>query len=76
MNYVEKFVKGTTIVFLMHIVGGAIGYLLRLFIARNLTVAEFGLLYAVLSFIGFLTMFRDLGFGPALTKFVAESSAK
>jgi len=76
MSYGEKIITGTSTVFLMHILGGASAYILRLFLARNLTLEEFGLFYAVLYFVGFLTIFRDLGFGPTLTKYIAEFSAK
>ncbi|MBI4154249.1 flippase [Candidatus Woesearchaeota archaeon] len=76
MSYAERIIKGSSIIFLMYLAGGIISYILRLFIARNLSVEEFGLLYAILSFVGFLTLFRDLGFGSTLTKFIAEFAAR
>lgn len=76
MSYAKLLLKGSTAILAMHLVGGLVAYALRLFIARNLTLEEFGALYAVLSFIGFLTLFRDLGFGPTLAKHTADFSAK
>jgi stage V sporulation protein B len=76
MSYAERLVKGSAIVFIMYLVGGVIGYATRLYLAHTLTVAEFGLFYAIISFAGFLTVFRDPGLSSAMTKYIAEFNAK
>ena len=72
MNYTKRVVKGTTIVFVMSIISAVLGFFLRAFLARNLSVAEFGLLYSVLAFIGLFSLFRDIGLNPALIKYIPE----
>jgi len=76
MSYAKKLVKGTIIVFVMNIFAAFFGYLLRMFLARNLTIAEYGLFYAVFGFVGLFAMFKDLGLGQALAKFIPEFVVK
>lgn len=76
MSYAEKLFKGSAIVFVAAAAAAIIGYLLRLFIARNLSVADFGLLYSILAFVGLFSIFKDLGLGTTLAKFLAEFKAK
>lgn len=56
------------------------GYLVRALYARNFTVAEYGLFYAVLSFVFLFGPLRDIGFNGAqvfyMNKFLAESEYK
>ncbi len=76
MSYAKRIVGGGTLIFFMYFIGGLLGYSVRLFLARSLSVSDFGLFYAILAFTGFLTLFRDPGFSTTLTKFVAEFKAK
>ncbi len=68
----EQILEGSLMVFLSAIVGSVAGYLLRIYLARSLTVTDFGLFYAILSFVGFFAIFKDLGLGQAMVKFLAE----
>lgn len=72
MNYSEKIFKGSAIVFAAALTAAVMSYLLRLFLARNLSVAEFGLLYSILAFVGIFGIFKDIGLGQTLVKFLAE----
>src|SRR3989344_5224899 len=72
MNYAERIAKGSITIFLMSILGAVIGYAIRLFFARNLSMNDFGLFYAIFSFIGLFSLFRELGFSSSLTKFISE----
>lgn len=72
MPHAKTIVKGTSIVFAMTIVGTIIGYMLRLFIAHNLSVAEYGLFYGVMAFIGIFTIFGDLSLRSAVVKFIPD----
>lgn len=47
-----------------------------MFLARSLTVAEYGLFYAVFALISFFILFRDLGLGSALVKYIPEFAVR
>jgi O-antigen/teichoic acid export membrane protein len=74
-SYARRLVKGSTIVFTAFIASEVIGLFLRMFLARSLTVAEYGLFYAVFALISFFGLFRDLGLGSALVKYIPEFAA-
>ncbi len=76
MDHVKSIVKGSSIVFVMILVGTLLGYLLRLFIARNLTVSDYGLFYGVMAFIAIFAGFRDLGLNTMITKFIPDFLVK
>jgi len=71
-NYTKFAVRGATIVMIISILAAFLGYLVRLVLARNLNVEEFGLFYAVFAFLGFFGMFKTFGFDKALIKFIPE----
>ncbi len=60
----------------MNVLANAASYFTRLVLARTLEPAEYGLLYAVFSFIVFLSFFRGIGLGQALVKFIAGDRVK
>ena len=51
-------------------------YLLRLLLARTLSIEEFGLYYAVFTFLSFFMFFRSFGLDSALVKYIAEFEVK
>lgn len=51
------------------------GYLLRILLARNLTVEEYGLVYAIMAVFGLLSVFAHWGLAEALTREVALARA-
>ena len=71
-DYARRLVKGSAIVFTAFIASEVIGLFLRMFLARSLTVAEYGLFYAIFTLISFFLLFRNLGFGNALVKYIPE----
>jgi stage V sporulation protein B len=75
-NYTKNVVRGAGYIFLFSILGSGFAYLARIFLARNLTTEEFGLFFAVFTVFSFLVLFRDLGLGQALVKYVSEFKAK
>lgn len=75
-NYAEVIAKGSFFVFLMYAIGAASGYILRIYLAKNLSLEDFGLFYALLAFSGIFILFRDLGLSSAMVKYIAESDAK
>jgi len=74
--YARRLVKGSTIVFTALVLSGIIGLLLRMFLARNLSVGEYGLFYAIFALVGFFALFRDLGLNSALVKYIPEFSVR
>ncbi|MBS3105443.1 flippase [Candidatus Woesearchaeota archaeon] len=75
-NYTKKALKNVVIVFVISIVAAFIGYFVRIFFARNLTVEEFGLFYATIAFLGFFSFFKGLGLDTALAFFIPKFTAK
>lgn len=75
-NYAERVAKGTMTVFTMLFLAGLLGYILRIFMARNLSLADYGLFYSVFTVITLPMLFRDLGLNSAIVKFIPEFHAK
>jgi O-antigen/teichoic acid export membrane protein len=76
MSYTKRAVKGFAIVFVINILAAFLGYLIRIVLARNLTVAEYGLFFAFFTLISFLGVFIGLGTGDALVRYIPEFIAK
>jgi O-antigen/teichoic acid export membrane protein len=71
-NYTKKAAHGSAVVFIGIMLAAFLGYLIRVVLARNLTVKEYGLFYAVYTFVLFFYLFKDLGFGTATIKYISE----
>lgn len=76
MNYTRKAAGGAAVIFVMSVLAGVFSYLVRVTLARNLSTAEYGLFYAVFSFVLFFIMFRDFGLNPASSKLIAQHLIK
>ncbi len=76
MEKIKNAVSNSYFVLSLSIVGIFIGYILRIFLSRTLSLEDFGLFYAVSAFIGLFTLVRYLGLNQALAKFVPEFLAK
>ncbi|MBI2101483.1 flippase [Candidatus Woesearchaeota archaeon] len=75
-NYTKFAIRGAAIVFVISIIAAFMGYIVRILLARNLSIEDFGLFYAVVSFLGLIGVFKSLGFDRALTKFIPEFESK
>ena len=71
-NYTKRAIKGVSIVLVISLLAALLGYLVRVLLARFLTVEDFGLFYAVFSFLGLLGVFKSLGQEQAIVKFIPE----
>lgn len=71
-NYTKTALKGAAIFFVMSLFAGFLGYLVRFVLARKMSLAEYGLFYAVFTLFAMLSIFRDMGIGQALVKYIAE----
>ena len=74
-NLTKKAVRGVFIVFFFSIIGSLFGYASRVFLANKLSVADFGLFFAVFALVQYLEFFRSLGLSTAIVKFTAEYKA-
>jgi len=71
-SYTKFAVKGATTVLIISLVAAFLGYIVRVILARNLTLEDFGLFYAIFAFLGLIGIFKSLGFDKALVKFIPE----
>ncbi len=76
MDYAKRALRGSLFVFIASVITAFLGYFTRIILARGLTVEDYGLFFAVFSFVSFLLFFRDMGLGSALVKHLAEFKAK
>ncbi|MFH0875111.1 MAG: flippase [archaeon] len=75
-EHVKKVFSGAVVIFAFLILSNIIAYLIRVIYARTLTPAEYGLFYAVLGFLNFFIIFRDLGLSETLIKYIPEFELK
>jgi len=74
--YLKKVLRGSIILLINAALVGLLGYILRIFLARNLSIASFGLFYAVVTLFMFFTTFLDLGLSLAVSKKIIELEAR
>ncbi len=72
MDYTKKALRGASFILIMGALTSVFAYVVRMIIARNLSPAEYGLFYSMLTFILFFSVFRDMGLHQAMTKYIAE----
>ena len=75
-SYARRFARGSTIVFTALVVSAVVGFLLRVFLARTLGDAGYGLFIAVFMFVSMFGAFRDLGVGQAVVRFIPKFVAQ
>jgi O-antigen/teichoic acid export membrane protein len=68
--------KGSIIVLISLVLGAGLGYVLQLVLSRMLSLSDFGLFYAILSFVGLLFGLKQIGTGPAFVRYVTEYKTK
>lgn len=76
MSYTKNALRRSAVLFGFTAVGSLCAYLLRFILARSLDTAEYGLFWAVYSFIFFFNFVADLGLGSAVVKFIPELQVK
>jgi O-antigen/teichoic acid export membrane protein len=75
-NYTKILVRGTGWLLFASILAALLGYVLRVVLARNLSIEDYGLFYAVFALVGLLASFRGFGIGQALMKYIPEFKIK
>lgn len=72
-SYARLALSGFLIVFIFNILAAGVGYAIRLFLARQLTEAEYGLYFSVTTFVALVIFFRNMGLSETYVKFIPES---
>lgn len=70
--YLKRVARGITLSFTLIILGALLGYFFRRLLATELSIEDYGMFYAMLSFFGFFMLFVDLGVEQATTKRIVE----
>ena len=68
----KKIFKDIVVTSLIITIGSILGYALRILFARNLSQADYGLFYAIISFFALFSMFRSLGTTESLVHFIPK----
>lgn len=71
-KYASYMARGSMTVFLSFVLSGLAALLIRIFLARNLSPGEYGMVYASFYFVSFFGFFRELGLTASLTKHIPE----
>lgn len=71
-NYTKRAVFSTSLLLGMTVLASAVAYVTRVILARSLHPAEYGLFYAVFTFVSFFLFIKELGLGSALVKFIPQ----
>ena len=76
----DSFIKNLSIVYFFMLVGAPIGYLIRIFYARSLSLNDYGLFYSIIALFGLIGILNDIGMNSALIhylpKFIKEKNYK
>jgi stage V sporulation protein B len=72
MSRERKLLFDAGLVFILGILASGLGYVIRIILAKQLSLEEFGLFFAVFSFVWFFMVFRDFGLSYSLMKFIPE----
>jgi stage V sporulation protein B len=72
MSRERKLIFDASLIFVVSILASGLGYLIRMILSRQLSLEEFGLFYAVFTFVGFFIVLRHLGLDFSLRKFIPE----
>ncbi|MBS3172184.1 flippase [Candidatus Woesearchaeota archaeon] len=76
-GYSKRIVEGAFFVTISSIIIAILGYLLRLVLARNLSVEEYGLVYAIISLVTIFSIFVGFTVPPvSLVKYISEFKTK
>lgn len=76
VSYLRKALRGSSVIFILSVVASLIAYGTKIYLARNLSLPEYGLFFAVFSFISFFFFIREFGLNTALVKYVVDYKEK
>jgi len=76
MSYTKQVLSGSIYYFTGSVLAAIIAYLTKLVLVRNLSVEDYGLFFAVLTFVLIFSVFRSLGLNQGLARFIADYNIK
>jgi O-antigen/teichoic acid export membrane protein len=76
MSYTRKAFLGFAWVSIGLLLASLCSYLLRILLARELSVSDYGLVYSVLALFGLVSVFQHLGLNDALVRFSSQYSVQ
>ena len=68
----KQTINSTFFVSIFGIISIILAYSLRIILAKNLSLEDFGLFYAVFSFVSLFLFFEGFGTSTALVKFISQ----
>ncbi len=71
-TYTRRVFFGVLWLGIASVLANVFGYLLRLLLARTLTVAEYGMIYSIMALFGLVSIFQQLGMEEAMVKYTAK----
>ncbi|MBU4266022.1 MAG: flippase [Candidatus Altiarchaeota archaeon] len=72
-DYTRKAVRGAGIVLVLMVASNFMGYIFRMFLARELGASSYGLIYAIVALFGVLvTLFMSFGLEASLTRYIPK----
>lgn len=74
MNYIQKFVKNATLLFISQIISYLISFFYFLFMARYLGAENYGILSFALAFTAIFSIFMDLGWNSLSVREIARNN--
>ena len=72
-THIEKFIHGSAIILAVNLIGGFLNYFVRRTLAINLSVTDFGFLYATMSLCMLFLSYLDLGLSGSATILIARA---
>src|SRR5262245_43355935 len=73
-TYTKQLVRGFVYLAFATVLSNLFSYGLRLYLARSLSVEEYGLVYSIFAFMGILGLFSHLGLFEALVREIGAST--
>ncbi len=71
---IKKIIKDISLSFVFTVLATVLGYGMRSVFAKNLSIQDYGLFYAVLGFFAFFAIFRTLGTSDSIIHFIPKYS--
>ncbi|HGJ67487.1 TPA: flippase [bacterium] len=72
----RKVAQDTIIVFILFLAAAFFSYLFRIILAKNLSLKDYGLFFAIVAFLGIINIFRDLGIGQSAMYYIPRFFAR
>jgi O-antigen/teichoic acid export membrane protein len=69
-KYVRKTLLDSSIIFVFAVLSALCAYLFRMILAKNLSLADFGLFFSLVAFTSMLFVFKDFGMTHAIVYFI------